>query len=62
MTDITIAQDATGFTNARYAYLYDAASSRIICYADLASDRSIVTGPLGLQIDAAGVYTISKAV
>ena len=47
---ITLPQDASGFTNARWAILYeDGASKYAFAFLDLGSDRSIVSGQL--QID-----------
>ena len=61
--DIVIAQDASGFTNARYAVLYKdsgvEATSPIFAWANLGADKSIVGGSLTLAIDAAGIFTVS---
>ena len=51
--DVPFLQDATGFTNARYARLYKNAGN-LICYADLGGDKSIQGGDLTLQIDPDG--------
>lgn len=55
-TDISLAQDASGFTNARWGIIYDDtdANKRALGYIDLGSDRSIVTGPLTIDFGGAG--------
>lgn len=57
----TWVQDASGFTNARYAILYKytgvPSAETPIAYADLGGDKSIVTGDLTLEMDAAGIFT-----
>lgn len=62
-SNIVIAQDASGFTNARYAVLYKDTgtngTSHLICYADLGGNKSIQGGSLTLQIDAAGIFTLT---
>jgi hypothetical protein len=61
--DVTIAQNASGFTDARYAVLYQdsgvAGTSKLIAYADLGGNKSIQGGDLTLQMDAAGIITFS---
>ena len=63
MADLVIAQDATGFTDARYAVLYKDSgvdsTSPIFAWANLGADKSIVGGSLTLAIDAAGIFTVS---
>ena len=51
---VNLAQDASGFANARWGVIYNNtdANKRAIAYVDLGSDRSLVTGPL--NIDWAG--------
>ncbi len=47
---VTLAQDASGFTNARWGILFqDDANDYAIAYIDLGSDRSLVAGQV--QID-----------
>ena len=48
---LVIAQDASGFTNARWAIIYNDtdANKRAIAFVDLGSDRSIVAGSLTLD-------------
>ena len=62
-SNIVISQDATGFTNARYAVLYKdtgvVGTSHLICYADLGGNKSIQGGSLTLQIDASGIFTLT---
>lgn len=64
--DATWAQNAGGFTTARYAVLlkYDTGTpgnSLIIGSADLGGDKGNVTGPLTLQWAATGYMTIAAA-
>ena len=51
--DITFAQHASGFTDARYAILYNdtgtPSTARLVAYNDLGSDRSNVNSDLVLQ-------------
>jgi len=58
--DTVWAQNASGFTDARYALLYKdtgvEATSIIVGYIDLGSVVSTVTGPLTLQIAAGGLF------
>lgn len=58
-----IAQDAAGFTNARWLYIYNdtAAGKQALCYMDLGADRSIVSGPLTITFNASGVLTLNQA-
>ena len=58
-----IAQDAGGFTNARWAIIYNdtTAGKQALAYMDLGSDRSIVTGPLTLTFNAGGILTLNQA-
>ncbi len=53
--DITIAQDAAGFTNGRFGVIYNDTATGKPClgFIDMGSDRSIVTGPLVLDFEAA---------
>jgi hypothetical protein len=47
---VTLAQDASGFTNARWGIIFqDDANDYAIAYVDLGSDRSLVAGQV--QID-----------
>jgi hypothetical protein len=50
---VTIAQDASGFTNARWGILYETVTLRAIAFVDLGTDRSVVGGEL--KIDWSGV-------
>ena len=62
--DLTqIAQDASGFTNARWGIIYNdtAAGKQALFYYDLGTDRSIVTGPLTITFKASGVATLNQA-
>lgn len=59
IADVVFAQNAAGFTNARFAYLYKVSGGQIIAFADLTSDRSVVGGSLTLEIDTLGVFTVT---
>ena len=54
-------QNESGFTDARYAILYDTASDVPICSADLGSDRGHVTGDLTLEMAATGIIAITNS-
>jgi hypothetical protein len=63
-SNIVIAQDASnGFTNAYYAVLYKStgtlSTSPLICYASFGANKSNQGGSLTLQIDSAGVFTLT---
>lgn len=57
-----IAQDGSGFTNARWGIIYNdtSAGKQALCFIDLGSDRSIVTGPLSITFNASGVLTLNQ--
>lgn len=59
----TIAQDAGGFTDARWLIIYNHtdAGKRALGYMDLGSARSIVTGPLTITWNASGILTLNQA-
>lgn len=59
----TIAQDAGGFTDARWGIIYNdtATNKNAIAYLDLGSARSIVTGPLTITFNASGILTLNQA-
>lgn len=59
----TIAQDASGFTDARWGIIYNdtATNKNAIAYIDLGSTRSIVTGPLSITFNASGILTLNQA-
>lgn len=50
------AQNAGGFTDARYVILV-ASSGRLISYHDLTTNKGNVDGSFTVEIDAAGVFT-----
>lgn len=54
--DVSIAQDAAGFVNARWGVIYNdtAAGKPALAFVDLGSDRSIVGGPLAIDWGGAG--------
>lgn len=62
---VTVAQDAGGFTNARWAILYNNtdANKRAIAFVDLGSDRSIVSGSLTIDWSGASndILTITQS-
>lgn len=63
-SNIVFAQDAsTGFTTAYYAILYKStgtmSTSPLICYASLGANKSNQGGSLTLQIDVAGIFTLT---
>lgn len=59
IADITINQDAAGFTDAYWAILYDdtVAGKFALLYVDLGGPVSIVGGALTFTINAAGIHT-----
>lgn len=59
IADITVAQDAAGFTNAYWAILYDdtVAGKFALLYIDLGGPVSIAGGALNFVINAAGLHT-----
>ena len=62
---VVIAQDASGFTTARWGIIYNNtdASKRAIAFVDLGTDRSIVAGSLTLDWSGAtnDVLTITQS-
>jgi hypothetical protein len=61
-TEGTVAQDATsGFTNARYAVLYNSTDSgkRAVGFIDMLSDRRIDTGPLSISTTGNVAFTLT---
>jgi hypothetical protein len=62
---ITMAQDASGFTDARYAIIYNStdASKRAIAFIDLGADRTISGGSLTLDWSGADddILTITQS-
>ena len=63
----TWAQDAGGFTDARYAILYlqqagpTPATSQLMAYYDLGGDKGNVDGDLELSLHADGISTLAAA-
>lgn len=57
-----IAQDAAGFTDARWLVIFNHtdAGKRALAYMDLGSARSIVSGPLTITFNASGVLTLNQ--
>ena len=64
-TDITLNQDASGFTNARWAIIYDDTTTNKNCigFIDLGSARSLVTGQLVINFQGAGtdILTLTQS-
>jgi len=56
-------QNASGFTDARYAILYNYAASDasagVIAYYDLGANKGNTTGSLTLQFSSAGIFTFA---
>ncbi len=63
VADITLAQDASGFTNGRWGVVYNNtdANKRAIGYLDLGSDRSLVTGSLTITMNASGILSLAQS-
>lgn len=61
--DISLAQDASGFTDGRWGIIYNNtdANKRAVAYIDLGSARSLVTGPLAINLNASGVLSLAQA-
>jgi hypothetical protein len=62
VADVTVAQDASGFTNARWGIIYNNTdvNKRAVGYLDLGSDRSIVGGSLTIQMNASGILSLAQ--
>lgn len=62
---VSLAQDASGFTNARWGILFNNTDSgkRALAYVDLGSDRSLASGSLSLDWQGAGndILTLDQA-
>lgn len=63
VADITLAQDASGFTNGRWGVVYNNtdANKRAIGYLDLGSDRSLVSGSVTITMNASGILSLAQA-
>lgn len=63
--DVTIAQDASGFTNGAWGIIYNNtdANKRAIGYIELsaAGTLSNVSGPVTITLNAAGVFALDQA-
>lgn len=61
--DVSLAQDASGFTDGRWGIVYNNtdANKRAIGYLDLGSTRSLVAGALAININASGAIALSQA-
>lgn len=55
--DVTFTQHASGFTNARYAVVYEVATSKLVSRADFGADKGNVNGDFTVQMDALGIFT-----
>ena len=60
-TDVAIAQDGSGFTNAYWGILYndDDANDAAIGFLDMGGPVSEVAGPVAVAWDAAGIFTVT---
>lgn len=60
-TDISIAQNASNPTNARWGILYNdtSAGKECIAFVDLGSDFDMTTGDLAINWNASGIKTLS---
>lgn len=62
---VTVAQDASGFTNARWGIIYNNtnAAKQALAFVDLGTDRSIVAGSLTLDWSGAtdDILTITQS-
>ena len=63
VADITLAQDASGFTDGRWGVVYNNtdANKRAIGYLDLGSDRSLVAGSVTITMNASGILSLAQA-
>jgi len=63
IADVTLAQDASGFTNGRWGIIYNNtdANKRCLGYLDLGSDRSLVSGSLTITMNASGILSLAQA-
>lgn len=63
--DISLSQDASGFTNGAYGIIYNNtdANKRAIGYIELSSGgtASLVAGPITITMNASGVLALSQA-
>lgn len=64
-TDVSLAQDASGFTNGRWGIIYNDtdAGKRAIGFIDFGSDRSLATGSLTINFGGAGtdILTLTQS-
>lgn len=63
VADITLAQDASGFTNGRWGIIYNNtdANKRCLGYLDLGSDRSLVAGSVTITMNASGIFSLAQS-
>lgn len=61
--NVSIAQDATGFADARWGIFYSdtAAGKQAFAFVDLGSNRSVQSGPLAINWSASGILDIDQA-
>lgn len=59
--DVSLAQDPSGFTDARWGILYNdsAASKNAIGFVDLGADVSEQDGPVNINWNASGIFTVT---
>lgn len=64
-TDVSLAQDASGFTNGRWGIIYNDtdAGKRCLGFVDFGSDRSLATGSLTVNFGGAGtdILTLTQS-
>jgi len=62
---VTLAQDASGFTNGRWGIIYNNSDTnkRAIAFVDFGSDRSLVSGAITIDWNGAtnDILTITQA-
>ncbi len=57
--DITWTQSGAGFSNARHAVAYKVSGTNVITTNDFGADKGNVAGDLILEMDAAGILTVT---
>lgn len=62
-SNLSLAQNAGGFTDAYWGIMYSdtATAKNAICYIDLGGPISEVAGPININFNASGIFTITRA-
>lgn len=62
-SNLSLAQNGSGFTNAYWGILYSdtATNKNAICYIDLGGPVSEQAGPININFNAAGIFTITRS-